>query len=101
MSGDKQFSSSIEKEIQSSIVETKQLVSDEERQLAQIRQLDAKIEAIHASTHTLIAPLSPLHNYFRNKWKWYYNWHLTKKASSIHQIILYLYVLGLMFLLFR
>ncbi|MBI3495666.1 hypothetical protein HY065_03535, partial [Candidatus Berkelbacteria bacterium] len=46
--------------------------------------LDREITAIHRSTRTLIPAFSGVHNALRQKFHWYYAWHLSPFAKIIH-----------------
>jgi len=59
------------------------------------KKLDRQAEDIHRSTKTSIKRLEPLHFKYREKYKWYYYWHMLPVASIMHWIIL----IGLLFFL--
>ena len=65
------------------------------------RKIDQKIVAIQNSTRTLFYPLAPAHHYFRNKSRFYYNWHLNPHYQKVHIATLVLYLLLISTILFQ
>ncbi|PIU43031.1 MAG: hypothetical protein COS97_03245, partial [Candidatus Nealsonbacteria bacterium CG07_land_8_20_14_0_80_40_10] len=59
--------------------------------------LDKKLYLIQKSTKTLIPAFCLLHHKLRQKFKWYYNWHLRPACSKIHLGVLALYTAGVIF----
>ena len=70
----------------------KALAKNKQEYLREIEEIDNKIVLIQDSTKTLIPQFAPLHHFFRQKSKWYYNWHLKPNASKIHWSALVVYV---------
>ena len=60
------------------------LISQGEKRVDELYEIDRKLQAIQKSTRTSLPLFSPAHNYFRTKYKWYYNWHTKPYANSIH-----------------
>lgn len=54
--------------------------------------IDEQISAIQKSTKVNILFLSPIHEYFRGRFRWYYNWHIKSFATKIHIATLLFYV---------
>ncbi|MEI8142996.1 MAG: LamG-like jellyroll fold domain-containing protein, partial [Candidatus Berkelbacteria bacterium] len=63
--------------------------------LDKAEKLDSEILKIQRSTKTLLPQFSLIHNYIRMKWKWYYSWHSSSWAKSVHWSILLVYILAL------
>lgn len=55
--------------------------------------MDLKLIRIQKSTRTLFGVFSPLHNWFRMKFRWYYNWHLNPYYKTVHYATLATYLL--------
>ena len=60
-----------------------------------IASLDKEIHRIQKSTCTLWRHFHPLHNHLRQKYAWYYNWHLQPFAHMVHWSALGLYLAGM------
>jgi streptogramin lyase/5-hydroxyisourate hydrolase-like protein (transthyretin family) len=60
-----------------------------------IASLDKEIHRIQKSTRTLWRHFHPLHNHLRQKYAWYYNWHLQPFAHMVHWSALGLYLAGM------
>ena len=73
----------------------KALAKKKQEYLREIEEIDNKIVLIQDSTKTLIPQFAPLHHFFRQKSKWYYNWHLRPYASKMHWGILSIYFIGI------
>lgn len=54
-----------------------------------------KLEAIHLSTRTLFKRFCWLHHSLRQKYRWYYNWHLRPNSSLVHWVTIFLVIIGL------
>ena len=52
------------------------------------QSLDAEIAKIQKSTRTSVPAMLPLHDVLRQKYPWYYKWHLNPYASMVHWGIL-------------
>jgi len=52
------------------------------------KALSRRVAAIHRSTKTLIKPLEPAHFWFRDHFRWYYKWHISKFSTFAHWFIL-------------
>ena len=66
----------------------KKLLDDRDKYLDRAFELDQKIVALEESTKTLVPAMTPVHNYLRMKFKWYYNWHMKPYAHKVHWTIL-------------
>lgn len=60
----------------------------------EIEHIDRKIVLIQKSTQTTIPQLRPLHDTLRQKYRWYYNWHLQPYAKSAHILFLLFYIIS-------
>ena len=65
----------------------------------EIELIDQRITLIQKSTKTTVPQLRPLHDTLRQRYKWYYNWHLQPYAKTLHVLILLFYVFSLGFTL--
>ena len=63
--------------------------------LKKVESIDKKILAIQRSTKTLMPQFSPMHNYLRMRWKWYYNWHSMSWSGPIHWSVLTFYIVAM------
>ncbi|MCX6808366.1 MAG: 6-bladed beta-propeller [Candidatus Berkelbacteria bacterium] len=57
--------------------------------------IDAEINAIARSTKVAFNVFARPHNYFRNKYSWYYKWHARSYASLVHYFSLCGYILAI------
>ncbi|MCX6807139.1 MAG: fibronectin type III domain-containing protein [Candidatus Berkelbacteria bacterium] len=73
--------------------EIDKLAKEGEQYLEKLKEVDERLISIQNSTKTFIPKINPVHNYFRMKSKWYYNWHLNPHCSKLHWGILTTYLL--------
>lgn len=53
-----------------------------------IQSLDRELIKLQKSTRTTVPALLPLHDIMRQKYRWYYNWHLWGMAKYFHSLLL-------------
>lgn len=61
----------------------------------EIENIDQKIILIQKSTKTTVPQLRPLHDTLRQRYKWYYNWHLSPYSRATHFLVLGVYFLAI------
>ncbi|KKT80637.1 MAG: hypothetical protein UW78_C0030G0003, partial [Candidatus Azambacteria bacterium GW2011_GWA1_44_9] len=59
-----------------------------------VKSLDAEIARITKSTRTTVPALLSIHDLLRQKYPWYYKWHLNPWSSKIHTAILSLVLIS-------
>ena len=64
-------------------------------------ELDKDINSIQKSTKTTFPVFTRIHHNLRNKFGWYYNWHISGVANYIHIIILAVYVFIFLLVIFN
>lgn len=55
--------------------------------------LEDRIFRVSRSTKTTIPFLSPLHNWMRAHFGWYYAWHLNQFSSTVHKFFFFVILL--------
>ena len=83
--------------IQEDIQKVDEILYKKEKYLKKISCLDRKIILIQKSSQTTIPQLRPLHDTLRQRYKWYYNWHLQPYAKTFHILVFLLYAFALGF----
>lgn len=73
----------------------KSLREKQEHYFKKIETLDDKIIAVQQSSRTLFPQFLSLHNGLRMRWGWYYRWHLRNRVSTVHWLLLVLYIVSL------
>lgn len=73
----------------------KSLREKQEHYFKKIETLDDKIIAVQNSSKTLFPQFLSLHNGLRMRWGWYYRWHLRNRVSTVHWLLLVLYIVSL------
>ena len=74
---------------------TESQIIEQQRQLEiKKKEIDQQILRIEKSTRTSIKQLNMLHNYLRQKYSWYYKWHLFKYSSQVHYAVLASFIAG-------
>src|SRR3990172_3392336 len=68
------------------------MTSEDEKEAS----LDKEIAKIQKSTQATVPVMVPLHDVLRQKYRWYYHWHLNPFSSIVHSGILAIYVLILL-----
>jgi len=58
-----------------------------------IQSLDRELVRLQKSTRTTVPALLPLHDILRQRYHWYYNWHLMPIAKYVHGTLLVLFLL--------
>lgn len=66
----------------------KNLIQVGNEHINELKKIDQEIFAIQKSTKTTFSFFVPVHNYYRTKYQWYYNWHIKPYASKVHMGIL-------------
>ncbi|MFA6423509.1 MAG: Ig-like domain-containing protein [Patescibacteria group bacterium] len=61
-----------------------ELVNEGSKHINELKKIDSEIFAIQRSTKTTFSFFSPVHNYCRTKYEWYYNWHTKPYATKVH-----------------
>jgi len=59
---------------------------------AQIAELEAKMAKLQRSTRATVPAMVPVHDILRQKFRWYYNWHLNMWSKAVHSFVLLLYI---------
>lgn len=72
-----------------------EILYKKEKYLKEIEVLDRKILLIQKSTQTTFSSLRLLHDILRQKYKWYYNWHLWSYSKMVHFLVLGAYLLAI------
>ncbi len=64
-----------------------------------IQSLDRELVRLQKSTRTTVPALLPLHDILRQKYRWYYNWHLWGASKYFHALflIVFLFSIGTLF----
>ncbi len=65
-----------------------------ESKYRKISKLDKKIRRAQKSTGTLFNLAIPLHDKLRQRFNWYYRWHMLPVAPLVHWLVLYCYIFG-------
>ena len=73
-------------EVKQAQIET--LAEAKRQYVDKVVSLDAKIMALQNSTKTTIPGMGRLHNFFRMKMRWYYNWHINPISNKVHWVLL-------------
>ena len=60
-----------------------------------IQSLDKELVKLQKSTRTTVPALLPLHDILRQRYRWYYNWHLWRPAKYLHGLILAVFLLAI------
>lgn len=60
------------------------LVEEGNKRLEELKIIDSKILTIQKSTKTTFSIFSPVHNYCRAQYDWYYDWHAKPYSTKIH-----------------
>lgn len=60
-----------------------------------IQSLDRELMRLQKSTRTTVPALLPLHDIMRQRYRWYYNWHLWAAAKYFHTLFLIVFLLGI------
>lgn len=61
-----------------------ELVEEGNQHLQELKKIDQKILCVQNSTKTTFSFFSPVHNYCRTQYKWYYDWHTKPYATKVH-----------------
>ncbi|MFA6492866.1 MAG: fibronectin type III domain-containing protein [Patescibacteria group bacterium] len=56
------------------------------------KSLDAEISKITKSTRATVPAMTPLHDILRQKYPWYYRWHLNPLSKVVHTLVLGLWI---------
>ena len=72
----------------------KELVEEGNKHLEELKNIDSQILAVQKSTKTSFSFFTPVHNYCRTQYDWYYNWHIKPYATKIHTGVLTLVLLS-------
>jgi len=81
--------------IQKDVKNINEILYKKEKHLKEVELLDKKIILIQKSTQTTVPQLRPLHDSLRQKYKWYYNWHLQPYAKPTHILFLLFYIFSI------
>ncbi len=65
------------------------------------KELRLNVGKIHRSTKTIWNPFSVIHIKLRQKYRWYYRWHLCRLCVGLHWVILAICIAGLSFLVYQ
>ena len=71
------------------------LQEKKEKKKKELADLEVQMAIVQKSTRTLIPKFLRLHNYCRMRWRWYYQWSRKPYSSTVHWVILAVYIIGL------